>query len=121
MLTPTWLTHIWEYLYSCNATINEKDLWLYIPPRDNDFFLMDLIIEAAIPDEHKIIFNEIRMHLKLITAADIVQINSNTQILPNIIQGKNSRGSTYKWPDTKPFPKKWIKIWQATIDSYIVP
>lgn len=62
LLTPTWFTHIREYLYSCNVTINEKDPWLYIPPRENDFFLMDLIIEAAIPDEHKIIFNEIRMH-----------------------------------------------------------
>ena len=25
LLTPTWFTHIREYLYSCNATINEKD------------------------------------------------------------------------------------------------
>ena len=37
------------------------------------------------------------------------------------MKGHNSRRSKYKWSDTKPFPKKWIKIWRAIINTYIVP
>ena len=121
VLTPTWVTHLWEYLDSCQAAIEEKNSWIYEAPRENDIFLMDVIMNAPISNEHKMIFNEIRLHLKLITASDIVTLDTGCTILPHILQGHNYRGSTLYWPDTKPFPNKWLKIWKSLLTSYILP
>ena len=121
LLTPTWMTHLWEYLSSCDAEFEEQTKWQYQLPMQNDFFLMDLILDSNIPMESKIIFNEIRIHLQLLTAADIVVIGSGTRILPNIYQGINFRKSSLAWPDTKPFPTKWLKVWKSLLKTYILP
>ena len=102
---PTWFKHLWEYLHSCNASVEEKTSWNYSVPRTNDFYIMDRIMEADISMETKMIFNEIRLHLKLWTASDLVALDSSNTILPWIFNGQNHRDSKWVWPDTKPFPK----------------
>ena len=46
---------------------------------------MDSIVHADIPEEQKIVFNEIQLHLRIVTAADIVQLGTTSTILPQII------------------------------------
>ena len=121
ILTPTWVTHMWEYLSSCNSTIREHSPWIHKTTCSTDFFLMDEILLAAIPMEHKIIFNEIRMHLQLLTAADIVLLGTGNTIIPSIFNGFHHRKSSLQWPDTKPFPKRWLKIWRTLMSTYIQP
>ena len=38
LLTPTWVTHLWDYLSSCNSTIEENKPWTYQKTCSNDFF-----------------------------------------------------------------------------------
>ena len=82
---------------------------------------MDSIVHANIPEEHKLIFNEIQLQLCIVTAADIVQLGTTSTILPHIMKGKRARPSTWHWPSTKPFPRSWLKIWKSLLQTYIVP
>ena len=107
-VTSTIITDLWEYLSLCNASLIEHAPWTYTPPRTNDFFLNETVHNSTISSEHKQIFNEIRMSLKIITAADIVGIGSGSQILPNILLGINHRTSTLEWPNCLTFPPSWI-------------
>jgi len=82
---------------------------------------MDVILNADIPVEKKIIFNEVRMHLRLITAADIVILGTGNTILPHIFNGVNHRNSSLEWPNTKPYPTKWLKVWRSLLSTFIQP
>ena len=121
LLTPTWMTHLWDYLSTCNSKIEENKPWTYQKTCHNDFFLMDMTMEADISVEKKIIFNEIRLHLQLLTAADIVLLGSGSTIIPHVFNCVNTRKSTLEWPDTKPFPRKWMKVRRTLLSTYIQP
>ena len=82
---------------------------------------MDIIMKADIPMEKKIIFNEIRLHLQLMTAVDLVILGSGSTILPYISNGVNHRKSSLEWPNTKPFPSKWLKTWRSLLSTFIQP
>ena len=86
--------------------ITEIQPWLYEPPREGDFFLMDIILRSETPKDDQEIFNRVRLNLKIITAADIVIADSRSKILPNILDRVNERDSTFNWPQTQQLPKK---------------
>ena len=119
-ITPTWITHLWQYMTDCKAmlepTSNED---LYNPPRVNDFFLMEEVYNANISTEAKEIFNQIRTYLQLVTAADIVEVGSNTVILKNIYDMKNNRKSEWEWPIVFPFPDTWKETWHSVLNTVI--
>jgi len=50
-------------------------------PSRNDFYLMDARMNDQVTKQDQKIFNEIRMHMKLITASDIAKCNSENQII----------------------------------------
>ena len=120
-ITSAIITDLWEYISLCNATLREQQPWIYTPPRLNDFFLNYIVCRSNIPSEHKQIFNEVRIHLHLITASDIVSLNSGAKILPNILRGINNRSSSLQWPNTLPFPPHWITIWKNIVTTIIQP
>ena len=121
-ITQTWMiTDAFEYLESCNASLIEHDPWTITLPRHNDFFLNHLVYQSNISDENKIIFNEIRIHMKLITASDIVALDSKTKILPNIYECRNHRSSNLSWPNTLPFPSAWKSTWKNILRTIIQP
>ena len=120
-LTPTWITHIIDYLSACKAemilpTFKQDDL-----VRDNDFYLMDVVRTLPISEENKQIFNQIRLYLKIETAADIVSLTNGSLISSEIYNAKNSRQSTKAWPQIQPYPNKWNEIWRSILRSYISP
>lgn len=121
LLTPTWMIHLWEYLSSCNSTISEHAPWVYDLPCENDFFLMDIVLDANIPVEQKIIFNEIRMHLRILTASDIIVLGSGSSVHPNVFKGIRFRPSSLLWPNTQKFPRRWLKVWNTILQTYIIP
>ena len=67
------------------------------------------------------IINEIRLHLKLLTASDIVTLGSGSEILPNIYDAVNHRDSTLEWPETSSFPPTWIPLWRTALTVAILP
>ena len=73
----------------CHTQIHESEPWLYNAPRQHDFFLMDIVLRSGIPDDHQEIFNRIRINLRLITASDVVVVDSGTKLLPYLYDGMN--------------------------------
>ena len=118
-ITPTWITHLWQYMTDCHATLESTSHNLYQPSRVNDFFLMDIVLEADISTESKEIFNQIRTDLQLITAADLVEVGSGTQILSNIFECRNNRVSELEWPFVLPFPDSWKTTWKSILTNII--
>ena len=120
-LTPTWVTHLWQYISDCDCDLQLVDLKQREGVRKNDFFLMDIIHKAQLSIRQKQIFNQIRMFLQVETAADIVKANSGTQICKNIYECLPVRYSTKLWPKIKPFPNAWNEIWSSILRSHIEP
>lgn len=98
VLTPTWITNLWQYACECNVRIHEFTPWVYRPPRDHDFFLMDEAYRSDLPDNYKENFNRVRINLRLLTVSDIVVADSRSKIIPSIFKGQHTRSSTYNWP-----------------------
>ena len=88
--------------------LRESDPWIYQAPRQNDFFLTDVVLRANLTQEHKEIFNRVRLNLKVLTASDIVCVDKKTKIHPSIIKGRNKRGSNLHWPKVMDVPTSWI-------------
>ena len=119
-VTHTWITHLWQYMTDCKALLEPTNTeHLYNPPRINDFFLMEEVYKADISTEAKEIFNQIRTYLQLVTAADIVEVGSNTAILKNIYEMNNCRKSEWEWPIVLPFPATWKETWQSVLTTVI--
>ena len=121
-ITPTWTTHLWNYLTDCHATLDrtEERQW-YEAPRVNDFFIMDLVFQADISQRSKEIFNQIRTHLKLLTASDMVEVGSSYSLLPCLFKMENTRESKWEWPVVLPFPSKWKEEWDSILKNIIQP
>ena len=60
-----------------------------------DKFLMDIIHDSDLPQEHQEIFNRVRINLRLLTLSDIVVADSPGRILPDIHDGINHRVSKF--------------------------
>lgn len=121
MITPTWVTNLWQYMCECNCQILEVNPWLYNPPREGDFFLMDVIQRSNLPDNHKEIFNRVRLNLRLLTASDIVIASSRSKIIPGLYEGNTGRYSSYNWPKYHTLPSKWQLIFNDAVKQIIVP
>ena len=119
-VTTTWITNLWEYMSRCSATITPIATQ-YECPRYNDTFIMDVIYNAEIPHHHKIICNQVRIWLNILTLADIVIVNSPSEIIPTILAGKQGRASTWKWPRVQKCPTSYTDIWMKTMDEIIKP
>ena len=120
-ITPTWITHLWEYATKCKSKFiitknSNKKL-----ARKNDFYIMDAIKETPLTDQQKTRFNQIRLSLKIETAADIIYRHSGTEICENIYEGINFRRSNKGWPNILDLPKKWIQEWRTILKNYIEP
>ena len=76
IITPTWSTNLWQYMSECNAILHDIEPWIYKPPRQNDFFLMDVVMRSDLPDNYKEICNKVRMNMRLLTASDLVAADS---------------------------------------------
>ena len=59
--------------------------------------------------------------MRLLTASDIVIVDSGTKILPHIYDGYNRRESNMNWPRVYKFPDTWQNIFNQVIDNVIRP
>ena len=106
LATPTWITNLWQYCSECHVQIRETNAWLYKAPRDNDLFLMDVVMRSNMCQEHKEIFNRMRINLRLLTASDIVDPAHGSKIRPDISKCQNDHTSKFNWPKQMELPKK---------------
>ena len=80
----------------------------YSPPRKNDFFIMEKIHASTMSDEYKQIFNEVRLSMNIVTASDLVELQSGTKVLASTYNGVNDRKSKWTWPQHVPFHKTMV-------------
>ena len=121
LATPTWHTNIWQYSSESHVRLRESDPWIYKPPRQNDFHLMDVVLRSNLTQEQKEIFNRVRLNLKLLTASDIVRVDKSTEIVLSVLNGVNNRCSTLNWPNVMTLPDKWMDIFCMVINQVIKP
>ena len=119
-ITASWTTDIWRYLHSCRSKLVDADFWYYQPPRENDFYIMDVVFDANLSIFHKQVFNQIRLYMKILTASDIIDHSTN-KMKKNIIGCKSPLSSTFGFPYVKDFPKQWISIWNSIMATIIIP
>ena len=119
IITPTWITHLWQYWSEAAVQPDLTTMWTGKSERTNDDFLMDLLLKKfnTKTDHQKV--NLCRMALQVINVADLANLNGTT-ILENMMEGTNYRKSEIKWPKSD-IPKEWWKIWKTYVTSYIVP
>ena len=84
-------------------------------------FLIDIIHNSDMPQEHQKIFNRVRINLRLLTLSDIVVADSPTRILTDIYKGFNHRISTFNWSVKQEIPHEWMNIFQQTLRNVIMP
>ena len=88
-------------------------------PRQNDFFLMDVVMRSELPANYKEIFNRVRINMRLLTASDVVVADSTYKILLHISNGIHCRKSKYYWPQKQHLPKKWQNMFNDVIRNII--
>ena len=115
--SATWLTDMWRFLEECGSEIEIEKPFIYQRPREKDEFFLTLIENSALDNESKRILNQIRIHLKIYTLSDIVQIDKRSTILPQVQQMESSRPSSFKWPSTPPLPSQWKTLWTNFLSS----
>ena len=57
LITPMWITSIWEYIGKCKTKIKHVDEYVYKPLRKGDRFIMDAVIESGMSSERASIIN----------------------------------------------------------------
>ena len=119
LTTPTWTTNIWQYMTECHTSLTQYDAWTYSPPRQYDFFLMDVVIRANIPQNYKEIFKRVRLNLRLLTASDVVICDTGSKLLPDVLRGTSARSSIFHWPTYQSLPSQWITIFKQKMESVI--
>ena len=119
ILTPSWITHFWSLLSVCNITLSITNPWIYTLPRSNDRFLMDILLPHIPSTAIHYSLNACRIYLQVLTISDIITLDGTT-ILPNILQGKQFRNSSLKWPKQE-IPVHWWSTWQLYLQTYIAP
>ena len=88
-------------------------------PCQHDFFLMDIILLADIPQTYKEIFNRVRLNMQLLTVSDIVISTTRSSFLPDILRGTNPRSSKFIWPTPQTLPNKWLSIFKQLLLTVI--
>ena len=97
--TSTWTTNIWDYLCQCGVKLIDYKHWVYLPPRHNDFHIMDVVYNRA---------------------SDVYDDN-NKRFKRRVYECEASLLSSLGWPRIKNFPPSWKKIWQSILTSIILP
>jgi len=81
LLTPTWTTHLWEFLSLSNIQLwnaTSETVWLPSLQRDHDTFLSSLILASSFTRAEQRLINEWRLYFHAVTLADLTTSNGKT-------------------------------------------
>ena len=103
-----WMKNTWEALQQTPLTLKGPDIT--IPPqRENDQWLMDVLLSIHTDDNTAILLNDCRLHLQATLLSDITSADGTT-IDINCWEGRPS-------PNRK--PEHWIKTYRPGRDAWI--
>ena len=109
LLPNSWLKSIWEYTCGSGIFIDFTGNLSIAPQRQHDKCIMD-ILKLHFHSNELLFLNRIRIHLKLLTLADMTD-SSGKRLLPNIIDGISHRKSTLQWPNQIVILKH-LRLWK---------
>jgi len=89
LLTPTWVTHLWEYWSEAEVTMKLTNFWTYESRIKNDRHIMDIFHDKVKDLKQLHILNSCRIALKLITISDMVDWTTG-RILPGIFSARTT-------------------------------
>ena len=108
-LPKSWLKSIWEYTHSRVIFIDFSEDLSITSQRQHDKCIMDVINPHFCSNE-RLFINRIRIHLQLLTLADITDA-SGKRIHPNITNGISHRKSKLQWPN-QILASKHLPLWK---------
>jgi ribonuclease HI len=112
LVTPTWLTNLWEYYDKRAITMDLALPITYKIPREHDEFLMDILVrEGTLSESELIQINKVRQHLQVLTLSDVTDLRGQ-RLLQHVKRGV-LKGRRSKFIFCKQDPQKtWLKIWE---------
>lgn len=81
---------------------------------------MDEVLKTKLSEHHKLMFNQVRLFMKVCTVSDIYDENKKN-FHTNVLKCTEPIGSNMGWPKIKPFPSSWIRIWESVLITSILP
>jgi len=117
LITPTWTTHLWEFLSLSKIEIwaaTTEPVWLPSLPRVDDSFLIHHIQRSGLSHSDQHVLNEWRIYLRVLTVTDMAT-SSGTKISPDIFYGWRSdeRSSILTWPIASRPHVDLLPLWQS--------
>ena len=82
LVTPTWITHLWDYWSCAEVQLEMTEMWQYSSHRKNDVNIMDIFFEKVKNKKtlHKL--NSCRIFLKVLTVSDITSLDGT--VVPSV-------------------------------------
>ena len=113
LLTPTWTTHLWQYLTDRELRLDISHDLVLLFPRANDSFIMPLLLQHFSKIEMSKI-NKVRLSMQLTFLSDIADFKGQ-HILPDIRLGKSYRKYQTSFP-RQTYSPTWLKLWNKACD-----
>lgn len=116
-LTTTWVTHTIEFLQLHNIQVDITIAWLPPVQRENDRYIMDLILEDSYTEKELEHLNKCRLYLQVYLLSDVYTADGKALELWVISFSDIRRKSKWEWPHTSK-PSNYSRyIWKRAIQK----
>ena len=120
----SWLGHLRHFVSSFRGSIIINDAWVPSPPRYQDVFLMDTILQYRgnkQPSSSELNqFNECRMYIRAMFLSDIASPDGRF-IDPRFLTDSLRLVSSWHWPDRPCPPDRYWRTWRRWLKRLFAP
>ena len=120
----TWLGHLRYFMSTFRGSLLIDGLWIPTPPRHQDVFLMDSILDYRGPksptDTELLHFNACRMYIRASFLSCITTPNGR-HIASDFLDGNRRLDSTWNWPDLPRPPARCWRTWRRWLKRLFSP
>lgn len=120
LTSDTWMKKVWKEMDSLGIHL-ELDTWGFDLLRHGDRLLMEVFMDASVPQEELRWLNWCRIHLQAVTVSDIVTADGNA-VTADAWNGKrfSCRRPRFQWPQScRPSEKHW-DLWRSWISKTLL-
>lgn len=116
LLTDCWIKHVWAFAFHNNITIHDNTTQTLDLQRENDLYLMEIIIESRKYTKSELQqINRCRLHLQVYSLTDITCGFGETFTNTYKCEKDQQRPQQFKWP-IQPKPGKKAKaLWKKAL------
>lgn len=115
LLTDCWLKHLWSFTQSNNIILIDRFTNFPTPQRENDVFLMEVMVHEGFSKTKLLQINRCRLYLGVLTVSDIMNGYGNGFNSAYKGDKDNTRHSPFNWPRQEKPGAQCIKIWKSAL------